>query len=712
MDSDRWKLVRGVFDAAMELLPEERDEFVDEQCADDLELRSEVKDMLHAARRTQALGVEAQIGSLQGGDSLPTRVGERVGSYRLLRRIGRGGMGDVYLAERADGQYQQTVAVKLVRAGALGPDAVRRFKSERQILARLAHANIARLLDGGVSASGTPYLVMQAIEGEPITRYCDQHQLGIAARLELFKTVCGAVQFAHQNLVVHRDIKPSNILVTAAGEVKLLDFGIAKLLDAGDPDSGQDTVAELRVMTPDYAAPEQILGQPVTTATDVYALGVLLYELLVGAGPHSESSGSRREHEDAVLTGRVARPLNRLTDSEFRNRAQVVGIRPRELRRLLKSDLERIVLKALRSEPERRYGTAGGLGDDVQRYLDLKPVRARPDTLGYRLGRLVRRRRVEVAAAAAVGVLIFGFGWLTVAQSRVVAQERDFAQVERDRGEEVIQVLVDMFEASAPEGGDRLDTLRIADFLQASEEEVLTRLEDRPGLRVRLQHVLGNVYTVRGQQSKAVEILTNAADGQLALSGKPDSMYAAILVDLGSVDSKHHGPKAETRLRESLALQRSMFGEEHAHVARSLQSLASVLDDPAERRSMLDQSLAISLKLLDDGERREEDVWGVALGFNQLGVDYYRGGDVSAAADRLSRSLELLNEIRPADHNEVLAVKGNLASILNRNEQHQAAADLQRELLAHQEARASGPTLQQAISLGNLGTTLYYLGQR
>jgi tetratricopeptide (TPR) repeat protein len=315
---------------------------------------------------------------------------------------------------------------------------------------------------------------------------------------------------------------------------------------------------------------------------------------------------------------------------------------------------------------------------------------------------------VEVAAGVAIFGLIAMFGLVSGRQALAVGQQRDVAASERDRAEEVIQVLVDMFEASAPVDGDRADTLRLADFLIRSEEEVLTRLEDQPSLRVRMQQVLGNVYAVRGQQAKAVEILTNAADGQLALTGE-DSTYAAIMVDLGTVDSKQHGAGAEPRLRKALELQRTLFVEPHPYIASALQSLASVLDDATERRALLAESLEMGLVLMARVDPvAEDDVWRAALGFNQLAVDYYRTGEVTEASENFERSVELLEQIRPPDHNDVLAVKTNLAAIYNRREEYARAAALQRELLQVHESRGRGPTLHRAIALGNLATTHFY----
>lgn len=337
-------------------------------------------------------------------DSDLERIGTRIGPYRILREIGRGGMGAVYLAERDDEHYHQRVAIKLIKPG-LGGDLIRRrFRNEMQILAELNHPNIARLFDGGQTDEGLPYLVMEYVEGSPINAYCDQHRLSTEQRLKLFCTVCAAVQYAHQHLVIHRDIKPGNILVTGDGVPKLVDFGIAKLLDQGT--FGTDlTATAMPFMTPQYASPEQVRGESATTATDVYSLGVVLYELLLGRAPYRLKSHLPHEIAKAICEQDPERPNKHLH-----------------------GDLDNIVLMAMRKEPERRYATAEQLADDIQRHLTGRPVRARHDTFSYRAGKFVRRQKVAVAAAAIVALTLLAGIIATTWQARVASAERARAE--------------------------------------------------------------------------------------------------------------------------------------------------------------------------------------------------------------------------------------------------------------------------------------------
>src|SRR5262245_26869895 len=358
LDRDQWRRVSEMLDAVLELPPDARESYLEAACRDDDDLRRRVEDLVRAAAAPdtfldapafeRAAPLIAEFTAVSGAAA----QGHRVGPYRLMRELGSGGMAVVWLGEREDGQFQQQVAIKFVKQGLLGREAQRRFLQERQILARLQHPAIANLLDGGVTADGTPYFVMERVEGLPVTADCREHGLDVEARLCIFLQSCDAVQYAHRNLIVHRDLKPSNILVDADGRVKLLDFGIAKLV--GEARGGADGAPETieRALTPEYAAPEQLRGEPVSTSTDVYALGVLLYELLAGARPYQSQSGAIGELERAVMEQTPPPPSNRVESTAMKRR--------------LRGDLDRIVLKAVNKEPERRYASAEAFGADVR----------------------------------------------------------------------------------------------------------------------------------------------------------------------------------------------------------------------------------------------------------------------------------------------------------------------------------------------------------
>lgn len=429
-DSERWARVKELFEAAADLAPNERAHLLNNECNGDTSLRREVESLLASDAHTGAF-IEQPVlempRDLFPESPIESLVGRQFGAYQIIREIGRGGLGAVYLAARADDEYRKEVAIKLVRRGLDTDDILRRFRIERQILAQLDHPNIARLIDGGTTDDGLPYFVMEYVDGEPIAAYCDSHGLSTAERLHLFRKVCSAVTYAHQNLVIHRDLKPSNILVASDGEPKLLDFGIAKLLGP-EEDALAQTMTAQRVMTPEYASPEQVKGEKITTASDVYSLGVLLYEILTGQRPYRLKTRSPEEIARAITSEEPQRPSTTLARSE-KSKLEIRNSK------ILEGDLDNIVLMAMRKEPARRYSSVGQFSEDIRRHLEGLPVVARKDTVRYRAEKFVHRHKVAVTAAALIGVTLIGGIIATVWQAnratraaRIAARERDRAQ--------------------------------------------------------------------------------------------------------------------------------------------------------------------------------------------------------------------------------------------------------------------------------------------
>lgn len=508
LSNEEWKRVDEILDAVLECKPEDRPAYLDAACVGETTIREQVEMLMAACEQAADSSFLQPISNgVEGGNMLRAMAedlpreqltpGQRVGNYTIVRPIGRGGMGAVYLAERPFGQFNKPVALKVVKRGMDTDDIVNRFRFERQILARLEHANIARLLDGGVTDEGLPYFVMEYVSGEPIDRYCDQRNLTIKERLKLFKTVCEAVQYAHRNLVVHRDLKPGNVLVTTEGEVKLLDFGIAKVLD---PTARGDTMpltdARSRHMTPQYAAPEQVRGEPVTTATDVYALGVILYELISGRRPYRFDSRLLSEIEEKICQEVPGRPstvaTRNLPDAPMK--ADEVSRRrstqPDRLRKLLSGDLDAITLKALKKEPELRYASAGDMATDINRYLILRPVHAQRDSVRYRVSKFVRRYKFTVAAAA-IAVMAMVGGMVTTTwwwREANIALEQ--ANQEKQAQVETTEFMTAMF------SGVNLNTTEEYDLARKIMNQGVSKLYQlnrRPLIQTKVMNALGQV---------------------------------------------------------------------------------------------------------------------------------------------------------------------------------------------------------------------------
>lgn len=431
MTPERWQQIKKVLEVALTLEEAERRNYLDKTCAGDVELRSEVESLLFAHQPTGKNILDEPLANLLGPGAVPVSAGQRIGAYAILHEIGRGGMGEVYRAVRADGEFTKEVALKTVRGGYDVASVLERFRNERQILASLDHPNIARLLDGGTSESGIPYLVMELVDGIPIDTYCDTEKLNVTKRVELFLRVCAAVQYAHQRLVIHRDIKPGNILVTKDGVPKLLDFGIAKILN---PAAAMD-VTIVRPMTPEYASPEQVRGEPITTSSDVYSLGVVLYQLLTGRSPYELATRTPQDLSEAITEREPERPSTAILrelksageDAKRRSLEELTAGREGSLGRLqrrLAGDLDNIVLKALRKEPQRRYASVEQLAEDLTRHLEGRPVSARQDSWSYRAGKFVQRHKIGVAAAILIAATLVTGVIVTAREAKVAEQNR------------------------------------------------------------------------------------------------------------------------------------------------------------------------------------------------------------------------------------------------------------------------------------------------
>lgn len=584
-------------------------------------------------------------------------TGSSVGSYTLLSPLGQGGMGTVWLAKRGDGRFEGQAAVKFLNAGFVGRAGIERLQREGSILARLAHPHIARLLDAGVSSFGAPYLVLEYVDGEPIDRYCDTRHLDQAARIRLFLDVLDAVAHAHSNLIVHRDIKPSNVLVTAAGEVKLLDFGIAKLLE--DTGGTAEATALTReggfAFTPEFAAPEQVTGQAITTATDVYSAGVLLFVLL---------GGKRR-------SGSFAEIVQALAQADFPSLPEARG------------DLANILGKALKAEPAARYASATAFAADLRHYLHHEPITARPDSLRYRASKFLRRRwRGVVAVGAAASVVVA----LSVFYTARLATERNHARIEAEKASKVSQLLTSMLTESDPFASHEAKEPTVRGLLDAGSARVHKELEGQPELQVEMLTVIGRVYERLGIIDKAQAMLGEAL--AIGRKGPRNEALAQTLNDLGVLQrGKGHASDAGRMLEEALVIRRQLLGNEHKETAVTLSELSRVwrdLGDLERAEALAKEALRIRRKVYG------EDHTETATTENDLGLILRDEGKLSESAALLQRSLAVHRLVFGEDHAATARILSNLGTVAEdagdlagAERLSRESLDIRRKVLAH-----------------------------
>lgn len=684
LDPDRWRVLSPLLDAVLELPVAGRAEWLRQLAAEQPGLAAEVNALLadHAASdaaRFLTGAANFPLGAPSFDDA--GLAGLTLGAYTLEAPIGQGGMGSVWLARRNDGRFAGTVAVKLLNVALIGPSGSERFHREGRILARLAHPNIAHLIDAGVTGSGQPYLVIEYVEGHAIDRHCDEHALDLALRLRLFLDVLAAVAHSHANLVVHRDIKPMNVLVTAHGVVKLLDFGIAKLLQDGELSSRETALTRDggRALTPEYAAPEQLLGEPVTIATDVYALGVLLYLLLGGRHPASESGHSAIGLMKTVVEGEPARLSEAVASSRFMSPEALAlnaarrDSTPDKLRRLLFGDLDNIVAKAMKRRPAERYATVDAFADDLRRHLDHQPVAARPDTLTYRIGKFTRRHRGGVGTAAFAGALIVAGFVGTVTQARLASQQARRAEAQASQARhERDHALRELSNAEASdeflsfllqEGGDKPFTA--SQLLARGEELVERQFANDPAQRVRLLLTLANLYGEASEPEKSQLLLRRA---EAAVQGLVDPSLQA------SVDC-------------SLA---ERFGD----------------DGTFERAQPLFDNAIARLKAEPESEPA---VLASCLNSRSM-VNSLRGDPTAGLADGMA-ALAILGTPRPGQRSAVVSARTSVAEAHGKLGEEALAVDGYQQAIDETIAMGRGRSLSAVALYNNLGVHLSKAGQ-
>jgi serine/threonine protein kinase/Tfp pilus assembly protein PilF len=707
--------VATIIERARELGPRERSEFVRRACGADETLLSNVLVALGEDVSQSGFWDEVAAGESGSHDPAGTLEGQRLGPYRMLRKLGTGGMGDVYLAERADEEYQQQVAIKLVRSGVFSRQVQGRLRMERQILATLQHPNIARLLDGGRAPDGTPYLVMEYIDGEPIDAYCDRRRLAPEERIALVRTVCSAVHYAHQNLIVHRDLKPNNILITPQGVPKLLDFGIAKLLDTRQSAATLAvTHAEYRVMTPAHASPEQVRGDVITTASDIYVLGVLLYELLCGRRPFQLLGSSLLEMERIICEQEAPTPSEMVARTmreapELLN--DIVACRsttPTRLQRFLRGEVDSIIGMAMRKDPERRYSSAEQLAADLDRHLGGKPVLASKDTWLYRTRKFIGRHKLAVAASTAAVITLAAFATITFVQAQRIAYERDIATAERTRAEQVSSFLVELFELSDP-SRSRGNLVTARELLDIGARRVSLGLADQPETRATLLGTIGTVYQSLGLYPDAVALLEEGLKSQIAIHGPRHPEVAVALRALGdALCDRGELAQCEARLTGALQMQRELLGPSALEVAPTLMSqgtLAQLRGDSALAERLFDQSLQIYR------QHGQERTTGATSVMNELANLYSISGRYDRAATLYRAALDIDRQALGNDHPHVGHHLHNLAVTLQAQGKLEEAAPLYEESMQILQRVLGEKHPQTLDAAANYGRFLHRRGE-
>lgn len=666
---DQWEAVSRYLDQALTLPETERAAWLVSLRQENEEIADRLKELLAEHRELEDEGFLAQ--SPVPAIAEPGLAGQTLGAYTLTSRIGHGGMGAVWLAERNDGRFFRHAAVKFLSLALAGRGGEQRFKREGSILARLSHPNVASLIDAGVSSDGQPYLVLEYVEGEEIDRYCDQRRLDVAARVRLFLDVLAAVAHAHANLIVHRDLKPSNVLVRKDGQVKLLDFGIAKLLEAEEQPGTMLTQEGGGALTPAYAAPEQIKGEPVTTATDVYALGVLLYVLLTGQHPAGAATSSAAELLKAILEIEPRRASDAM--NAMKGEAEAVtriaanrSTTPEKLARVLRGDLDTIVSTTLKKNPQERYRSVAAFESDLRRYLRNEPISARPDSVSYRVSKYVRRYRVTVGlASVALLAIVAGVG-ATLIQARTARRERDAAILERDRADRVTQFMTGIFKVVDPkQKTGKQVTAR--ELLDRASEEVETGLAKNPELQAQMMAAMGRAYMNLGVFDRSQSLLEKSLAVADSVGEKQNRM---------SFDTSHNlawDLLQEGKLAESEKLQRTL-----------IESTTRVLGP--DDRTTLNAIGILAYTLCEEGKCNE-------------GIQLHR--------ELLARQMRMFG---PEGY-DTLVTRDNLAIALTKSGQSAEAEELERENFRIRQ-RVLGPeNLETIDSMENLACIERDLGK-
>ncbi len=725
MGQQHWEKINNIVDTALELEKEERKRYINKECKDDPELKSEVTRLLESIQESEAEefleGKESYPQNLvselsktfEKSETSSSLVGQNIDNFKILEVVGHGGMGSVFLAERADKAYDQTVAIKVLRRGMDTPSNILRFKRERNILAKLEHPNISRLLDGGMTNEGLPYLVMEYVKGTPLITYCDTNNLTIEQRLDLFKLVCQAVQHAHNNAVIHRDLKPSNILVTEDGKVKILDFGIAKLLEPEEVSENLfQTRTGARMLTMGYAAPEQVEGEAVTTATDTYALGILLYKLLTGVHPFDLEKKNVTEIERLIRKKTPTKPstkLGELPKSKQQQIAEQHNSTPSVLQNALKGDLDAIVMKALRKERKKRYNSTDQLLEDLRRRKQNLPIIAREDTIRYKTSKFIRRHKAGLSAAAGFALLIISFFAFYTWQ---ITDERNQARRAAQKAEAVTSYLTDLLSRSNPyleEKNVGLD-VTLGSVLQYGHKTIDQEFENQPVVKAKVKTVIGQVYSQLGEFGKAESLLTEAYQIHKGLKSKAMIDQANTTKTLAFMyQDKGNYDRAETLLQETIqTLQTTKKGLITEEAASSIARLGNLSWFNKGQFKTADSLLTKALEI--EQQIHSGNHLHIATRYNDLATMNHAQGKLSIADSYYRKAIANYRRLS-GEHANLAIILSNFAILLKDRGDYKEAEQKQIEALKMHKEHSGENSIDIALGTGKLGQIYVEMGK-
>jgi len=702
---NNWEQISSIVDRALDLEPDEQIAFVDDVCGDNEVLKANVIHFLDNIEPSDGLWDKmVESGSVLVNEITSSDVDiddsqlfsplKQAGPYRVIELIARGGMGNVYLAERSDGQFDRKVAIKILRHELSSKNHVDRFLAERNILSGLEHPNIARLYDGGITDDNRPYLVMEYVDGLPITTYCKENGCALKEILDLFKQVCKAVEYAHRNLIVHRDLKPDNILVKPDGTVKILDFGIAKILDDKlTPENLVQTKENLHMLSIQYAAPEQVTLEKITTATDVYALGLLLYEMITGRPPYDLKGKNLKEAEKVIRFDKPDKPSTKITDSG--------------LSRKVKGDLDAILLKTLRKEPEYRYQTADQVLVDIDRFLTGRPVLAQRESMLYRTKKFILRRPAIPTSIIFMLIAILGYIFTLQQHADQLEVERNTAQSEALRAEQISEFLINMFQEADPFTSSEEMTVR--EMLDRGTEQVLEDgLIEDPVVRAKFMETLGNVYRRLGALDKAEQLLMGAIQIRRSLYGSMHLEIASSLSRIGSLqtDQGDYEGSIET-LREALNIQQELLGDDHHDTVDTMNNLANAL----QSSNRIHESELLYRKIISINRNHEDRQEYLATNLTNLGNLLSEQQNYTEAEQLLHEALEIRQRILGREHPRTAVTLNNLAQMLRRSGSAESAEPLLRESIEIRKITLGDDHPSVAIGINNLALALRDMGR-